>query len=213
MAELLLIEPDDLRRERMAAALTLADHHCTPCTGIAEGLARLENGLYTMTILNARLPWTESAPFLRSLEHNGLPVLFLTADAANMEHLRAMYRSDCDVILTDADDHTLLAAVDRLLHTSPAVLTRGNISLNTETHHVSVGSHEESLTEQEFALLHALMQTSNVVSRDELLRTAWGYQSMGITRTVDVHIQRLRRKLGSDRIETIYKTGYRLNPA
>ncbi|MDD6041358.1 MAG: winged helix-turn-helix domain-containing protein, partial [Clostridia bacterium] len=51
------------------------------------------------------------------------------------------------------------------------------------------------------------------VSREQLLRTAWGYQSMGETRTVDVHVQRLRKKLGGDYIETVYKCGYRLRLA
>ena len=67
------------------------------------------------------------------------------------------------------------------------------------------------LTAQEFALLTALMEQPDVpVSREQLLREAWGYQSMGETRTVDVHIQRLRRKLGVECIETVYKCGYRL---
>ena len=51
------------------------------------------------------------------------------------------------------------------------------------------------------------------VSRETLLRTAWGYQDLGETRTVDVHIQRLRRKLGKSCIETVYKTGYKLKMA
>jgi len=70
------------------------------------------------------------------------------------------------------------------------------------------------LTAQEFALLGALMEKPDIpVSREQLLRTAWGYQSMGETRTVDVHVQRLRKKLGGDYIETVYKCGYRLKLA
>ena len=58
------------------------------------------------------------------------------------------------------------------------------------------------------------MQSPNAaLTREQLLRTAWGYQGMGETRTVDVHIQRLRRKIGSACIETVYKLGYRLRPA
>ena len=64
------------------------------------------------------------------------------------------------------------------------------------------------------ALLLALMnQPDTPVSREQLLREAWGYQSMGETRTVDVHVQRLRKKLGEDWIETVYKCGYRLRLA
>ena len=70
------------------------------------------------------------------------------------------------------------------------------------------------LTAQEFALLLALMENPDMpISREQLLRKAWGYQSIGETRTVDVHVQRLRKKLGVERIETVYKCGYRLKMA
>ena len=67
------------------------------------------------------------------------------------------------------------------------------------------------LTQQEFSLLNELAQNADKpVSREELLRDAWGYLSPGETRTVDVHVQRLRRKLGFACIETVYRRGYKL---
>ena len=67
------------------------------------------------------------------------------------------------------------------------------------------------LTQQEFCLLQELAQNiDRPVSREELLRDAWGYMSPGETRTVDVHIQRLRKKLGFFCIETVYRRGYKL---
>ena len=67
------------------------------------------------------------------------------------------------------------------------------------------------LTQQEFCLLQELAQNiDRPVSREELLRDAWGYASPGETRTVDVHVQRLRKKLGFFCIETVYRRGYKL---
>ncbi len=67
------------------------------------------------------------------------------------------------------------------------------------------------LTQQEFSLLQELAQNiDRPVSREELLRDAWGYASPGETRTVDVHVQRLRKKLGFFCIETVYRCGYKL---
>ena len=67
------------------------------------------------------------------------------------------------------------------------------------------------LTQQEFSLLQELAQNiDRPVSREELLRDAWGYVCPGETRTVDVHIQRLRKKLGFFSIETVYRRGYKL---
>lgn len=68
------------------------------------------------------------------------------------------------------------------------------------------------LTQQEFSLLQELAQNPDrPVSREELLKEAWGYICPGETRTVDVHVQRLRRKLGFGCIETVYRLGYKLN--
>ena len=68
-----------------------------------------------------------------------------------------------------------------------------------------------TLTEQEYLLLSELAQhAGEAVSRQELLRSAWGYLSPGATRTVDVHIQRLRKKIGFRTIDTVYRKGYRL---
>ncbi len=79
---------------------------------------------------------------------------------------------------------------------------------------VTLNGKQKILTAQEFELLHSLMLRPNeTLSREELLRTAWGFQAMGITRTVDVHVQRLRRKLGRELIETVYQAGYRLTTA
>lgn len=70
------------------------------------------------------------------------------------------------------------------------------------------------LTQQEYQLLQKLAENSDrAISREELLRTAWGYLSPGETRTVDVHIQRLRKKIGFSSIETVYRCGYKLRTA
>ena len=112
------------------------------------------------------------------------------------------------------DDETFIAAVDRLLESSFSTLRCGDLRLDVNAHCVTKDGKSLTLTAQEFELLQALMRSPDApVTREELLRTAWGYQGMGITRTVDVHVQRLRRKLGPTAIETVYKTGYRLRLA
>lgn len=85
------------------------------------------------------------------------------------------------------------------------------LSINEEKRQISVDGRECTLTQQEFSLLKLLIQHLNQpVSREELLRIAWGYVCPGATRTVDVHVQRLRKKLGCSCIETVYRLGYKL---
>ena len=85
------------------------------------------------------------------------------------------------------------------------------LAIDDEQQVVYVDGEPCELTHQEFSLLQELAQNiDRPVSRQELLRDAWGYVSPGDTRTVDVHIQRLRKKLGFFCIETVYRRGYKL---
>lgn len=85
------------------------------------------------------------------------------------------------------------------------------LDIDDENRCVAVNGRRCELTRQEYTLLCTLARhPRRTFSRDQLLLDAWGYVTPGVTRTVDVHIQRLRRKLGCGCIETVYKRGYRL---
>jgi DNA-binding response OmpR family regulator len=92
----------------------------------------------------------------------------------------------------------------------PANETAKQLYLDDRDRFIYLDGMRITLTEQEYLLLSELAQhAGEAVSRQDLLRKAWGYLSPGDTRTVDVHIQRLRGKIGADRIETIVRYGYR----
>jgi len=214
MADILMMEPDIRLGMKMCDVLTHGGHHCHLAQTVADGLACMAEGQRMVTVLNARLPWKESFSFLRTLEEKGWPVLFITGDEANADHLRAMYQGPCDVLISPFDGRALVGAVASLSRLPDYLLTAGNLQMDTRSRLVTKDGQELNLTAQEYALLHALMQSPDAtLTREQLLRTAWGYQTVGETRTVDVHIQRLRRKIGSACIETVYKLGYRLKPA
>ena len=85
------------------------------------------------------------------------------------------------------------------------------LHLDSQNRCVYVNGECFPLTEQEYCLLDQLARhPGEALSRDELLRTAWGYLSPGDTRTVDVHVQRLRKKLGFEAIGTVHRFGYKL---
>lgn len=214
MADILIIEPDLQTGYRMSEALTPEDHACHTVTSVAEGAEVLLDSARMVTVLNARLPWTESSALLRILEDRGCPVLFVTSDEGNAAHLQALYQGNCGVLLTPFDASGLCEAVSELITRTQRLLTIGALRLDADRREATLDGEHLTLTAQEFALLHALMLSPDAaLSREQLLRTAWGYQNVGETRTVDVHIQRLRRKLGPTCIETVYKHGYRLKMA
>lgn len=214
MADILIIEPDLHMGYLMSEALGHEGYDCQAVTSIAACAETLECSPRLLTILNARLPWTESCTLLRVLEERGWPLLFVTSDAGNAAHLRALYQGCCDVLPTPFCAAELMETVAELLAETNRLLTIGPLRLDTERREATLAGEQLTLTAQEFALLHALMRSPDAaLSREELLRTAWGYQGVGETRTVDVHVQRLRRKLGPSCIETVYKHGYRLKMA
>lgn len=214
MAMILIMEPDARLGAKMCEVLIRAGHECRAAQTISDGLNLVNKGQRLLTLLNARLPWTDSYTFLHTLEEKGWPILFITGDAANADHLRAMYQGGCDVLVSPFDGKKLVSAVNELAAVSANTLSLGSLQLDLKRREATMDGQRLTLTAQEFALLQALMQSPDAaLTREQLLRTAWGYQDVGETRTVDVHIQRLRRKLGATCIETVYKLGYRLRMA
>ena len=214
MAAILIIDPDMTTRLRMCEALEAANHHCIQAESIAEGHEIIKHSTRMLTILNARLPWAESFSMLRLLEEKSWPLLFVTADVNNVRHLRALYQGPRGVLLSPFDGAQLRHSVAMLLSETNSQLTLGALRLDIEHRECTLDGESLPLTAQEFSLLQALMESpDSPLTREELLRTAWGYQNAGETRTVDVHIQRLRRKIGTSCIETVYKLGYRLKMA
>ena len=214
MAAILIIDPDMTTRNRIREALEAANHRCVIASSPVEGYEIAQHSTRMLVILNARLPWAESFTLLRLLEEKAWPLLFITADASTMRHLRALYQGPRGVLLAPFDSAQLRHSVAMLLSETNSQLAIGALRLDLEHRECTLDGENLPLTAQEFSLLQALMESpDSPLTREELLRTAWGYHSAGETRTVDVHIQRLRRKIGTSCIETVYKLGYRLKMA
>ena len=214
MAAILIIDPDMPTRNRIQEALEAANHRCITADNTAEGYEIAQHSTRMLVILNARLSWADSFSLLRLLEEKGWPLLFVTSEASTVRHLRALYQGPRGVLLAPYDGNQLRHSVAMLLSETNSHLTLGALRMDLENRECTLDGDLLTLTAQEFSLLQALMESpDSPLTREELLRTAWGYHSAGETRTVDVHIQRLRRKLGTSCIETVYKLGYRLKMA
>lgn len=175
----------------------------------------LDHAAPTAALVEAALPWRDVCSLLEMLREHRIPVIFLTDHPESAPHLERLYRdAACMVLSGPLTAERLKKAVAELLARSSQLLICGRLCLDTDTHEATIGGNSIPLTAQEYALLYELMlNPEDTVSREELLTRAWGYQSMGETRTVDVHVQRLRRKLGAAAIETVYRKGYRLKTA
>lgn len=150
----------------------------------------------------------------------GLPPIMLVVDEGSLARLPLDTGAD-DLVMHDAGATEIGARLSLLtrragLGDDPVVLRVGDLTVNPENYQVYVRGQPLDLTYKEFELLKFLAQRpGRVCDRDMLLREVWGYDYYGGTRTVDVHIRRLRAKLGAEHealIETIRNVGYRLVP-
>ncbi len=209
MAKILIYGNDKKVTDKLYHIVTRNHHEAlrlTPADGVPE-----QQGKDALVVMDARLKWPECRALFEKIQGLSYPVLFLTADPNTVDHLRALYRGQSDVLVLPLSPKAVIQTMDALLKQN---MPLSPLTVDEDARVAMLGSERVELTAQELALLLTLMENPDLpVSREHLLRKAWGYQSMGETRTVDVHVQRLRRKLGMNRIETVYRCGYRLKTA
>ncbi len=213
MAIILIAEDERPINTLMAANLRLVGHECDQCLAGDEALALAAQREYDLILLDARLPRIDGFALKQRLPA-GQPVLFVTDRAGLTDQLRSL--GPDGYIVKPFEIPELLALVDRVLRRAKRSSTEfllKDLRVDLSARRVFCGGREAVLTPQEYALLETLIVNRNLaLSREKLLAIAWGYDYEGETRTVDVHINRLRRKLGlAEQIQTVYKVGYRLN--
>ncbi len=143
------------------------------------------------------------------------PVIFLTAKSQISDKLTGLGSGAWDYLTKPFEMLELIARVHLVLaktKKAERTIRIGRTEIDLKARKVLVNGAEVELARQEFELLEVLILNRNIaLSREKLLELAWGYDYMGDTRTVDVHITKLRKKLNLERqIKTVYKTGYRL---
>ncbi|MDR1017055.1 MAG: response regulator transcription factor [Coriobacteriales bacterium] len=188
----------------------------------------IEEGHYNLVILDVMLPGIDGYEVLRKIRPtSSVPVLFLSARDTELDKVVGLELGGDDYLAKPFGVHELLARVKVLLRRGAASPQGGEseqdeslevngIHVDTAEHSASYKGQEIDLTPREFELLATMMQhAGKVVSRDQLLREAWGWETVVETKTVDTHIKRLRDKLESvgidpGLIETVRGYGYKL---
>lgn len=215
---ILIVEDDQAIAQLIAMTLHIADHQTMLCADGAEALRWLARNTCDLMILDVMLPGLDGFSLMEALKESGRPlppVLFLTAKLDVADRVRGLRLGAEDYLLKPFHPVELQARVDGILRRhrqEGEVLRVLDVLLDRGSRAVTKDGQPIELTPQELALLEMLMRHKNMaLSREQLLQTAWGYDYLGGTRTVDMHIQRLRRKLGwEDVIRTVFKLGYRL---
>lgn len=211
MESILIIHPNPKQAREIRRGLVAGGYRCKVIQDTAEGLLYAREQPSLLLVLSTRLPWVMCRDLLALCGEMDWPVLFLAEEETNAEHLRSLLQSKSEVLVHPFDPLSTLVAVKRLLLRGEDALALGELSMDLIFQKATYRGKSLTLTSQEFSLLEVLLRSpEEVIDRGTLLREAWGYQGGYDTRTVDVHIQRLRRKLGKELIETVYKQGYKL---
>ena len=188
------------------------------CTCVYDGMAAadvLEQHTFDLVLLDIMLPKVDGYELFEYIKPTGTPVIFLTAKAGLNDRVKGLNLGAEDYIVKPFEIVELMARIQVVLrryHKDATKLVFGDIVLNTENRTVCRNGQEIVLTPKEFTLLELLVRNKNMtLFRDKIYELVWENDSYGDTRTLDLHVQRLRKKLGlTEKLKTIYKVGYRL---
>lgn len=218
MADTIFLVEDDLNIRRLTGMhLQLAGYDVRELEDAAAARDALGKEQPALVLLDIMMPGEDGFSLGQDLIRQGMPVIFLTAKTAVPDRVRGLRMGAEDYILKPFEPAELLARVENALKRNKPDrrgFEQGDLRVDFETREVWRNGEPVSLTTLEFNLLKTLIEAGRTaMSREELLNVVWGYHYAGETRTVDVHVQRLRGKIGAERIETIVRYGYRFREA
>ena len=212
MARILIVEDEHPINNLIAKSLALTGHTPVCAYDGDTALEIIRSEPPDLAILDVMLPGLTGFDLIRLADD--LPVIFVTARASLDDRLKGLSLGADDYIVKPFAMPELLARVNNVLrrtNRNTALLTIDDLLIDMGSRTVTRNGEIVNLTPREFSLLEVLISHRNLaLSREKLITLVWTYDYSGDTRTVDVHIQQLRQKLGlKDRIKTIYKVGYR----
>jgi len=214
VAHILVVEDEHSINDLVAMNLSLVGHTSDQAYDGSEARTYLHQKSYDLAILDIMLPEIDGYSLLPFIPDE-TSVIFLTARSNLSDRVKGLKLGTDDYVVKPFETVELLARIEAVLrrtHRSLSAFSLDGIVVNLESRTVTVDGREIELTLREYELLDVLIKHKNVaLSREKLLQMAWSFDYLGETRTVDVHIQKLRQKLRwNNRIKTVYKLGYRL---
>jgi len=212
MAKILIAEDERAINDLIRLNLELVGHKCSQ---VFDGEAALEcasEEKFDLVILDVMLPGISGFEIIGKIN---VPVIFVTAKASVDDRLRGLKLGADDYIVKPFEILELVERVKAVLRRTKGEVSFfefDDIRIEFDTRRVFKSGEEVTLKPKEFELFAALVTNRNLaLSRDKLIELVWDFDYEGDTRTVDVHIQKLRQKLGiAEHLKTVYKTGYRL---
>lgn len=180
-----------------------------------EALQKIETNKFDLVLLDIMIPYLDGFDLIKFLKPKNISVIFLTAKDELENKLKGFQLGADDYVTKPFEYQELLARVRAVLNRNSKLtnkLTHGDVEINLDSHEVIKNGEQIELLPKEYELLILFMQNRHIaLTREVLMEKVWGYDFVGETRTIDAHVQRIRKKLRwKDEIKTIFKTRYRL---
>ena len=221
---MLIVEDESSIASFVSLYLKKAGYDVQVATTGGEALEKADEHAPSLIVLDLMLPDMDGIDVCRRLrKRSDVPILMLTARDEDIDKIIGLEVGADDYMTKPFNPRELVARIKSILRRATperrdaetAELRHGDLVINSGRREVKVGDTEIQLAPKEFDLLWELLDHRGIVlTRDQLLERVWGYTFAGDTRTVDVHVRQLRRKLGdASPIVTVWGVGYKVSPA
>ena len=215
MVKILIVEDEYYIAKMIEADISIVGYETEIVDNGNDAVTKILNGDYDLVLLDVMLPGCSGFEVMVKVQSKGVPVIFLTALQDVTDKVKGLHLGAEDYIVKPFEAVELLARIEVVLRRSNKGrnnLTYEDIEIDLTKHSVMQGGEEVVLTPKEFDVLALFMSNVDIlITRERLLAEVWGYDFVGESRTVDIHVQKVRRKLNlQNKLITIPKLGYRL---
>ena len=188
------------------------------CVAVQDGLAAIEaveKNAFDLVLLDIMLPGADGYDVMEYIRPYKVPVIFISAKHEVKDRVKGLKLGADDYLIKPFDVTELLARVEAVLrryNKTDKVIALGDVEIDVEARRVKRGGSPVSLTSKEFDLMQLFVENRNVaLFRENLYERVWDDEYFANSRTLDLHVQRLRKKLGWEKsLVAVYKVGYRL---
>jgi DNA-binding response OmpR family regulator len=213
--KILIVEDDVNISKIIKMNLNLVNYETWEVYDGLEALELIRKEKFDLILLDVMIPGLDGFALMDKIKSYQIPVIFLTAKNSVFDKVNGLKLGADDYMVKPFEAIELLARIETVLRRygkEEKVLVFNNVMLLLDKREVTLDGVPVEFTPKEFDLLVVLLKNKNIaLTRDQFLERVWGGEYYGETRTVDMHIKSLRKKLNlQEHIKTIYKIGYRL---
>lgn len=215
MINILIVDDEKAICDLIDLNLTAAGYHCRCVQDGLEAIDLIEAGQYDLILLDIMLPGADGYDIMEYIRPLKVPVIFITAKHEVRDRVKGLKLGAEDYLVKPFDVVELMARVEVVLrryNKTQRLLAAGDVVVDVEARTVTKGGKPVVLTNKEYGLLVLFIRNKNIaLFRETLYEKVWEDQYFADSRTLDLHVQRLRKKMGwEDNLVAVYKVGYRL---